>query len=158
VRSRVTLAIVVVLVAVLGWAAWVALNPARGGARLGERPEASLRYPSSEELAQGHLDRVEDALGTTNAAWWMILGTNGSIEQVEEFYRHELATLGWGDGRADRRTTSELSAVDWRQGGFRLRLAFMESEEWHQRIEGSDRFTTLYEIRLIQTDSGSQRP
>ena len=54
------------------------------------------------------------------------------------------------DGKRPRGvpSTSEIEAHGWRREDVALRLGIKDVEEWHQRIEGSDAYPTLYEISL----------
>ena len=127
---------------------------ASGRARLEALPEASLMLPGSEELADGGSERAQGIEGVTQATTWVILGTDSSVEDVLAFYETELAEDGWVQYPMAR-TTSEIEAHAWRrdEARSRIRLSFKETEEWYLRIEGSDRFATLYELRLIESPS-----
>ena len=125
---------------------------ASGQARLEALPEAGLMFPGSEHLADGGTEGAQGIEGVTQAATWVILGTDSSVEDVLAFYETELAAGGW-DQYPMARTTSEIEAHAWRreEDRARLRLSFKDTEEWHLRIEGSDRFATLYEVRVIES-------
>lgn len=109
-----------------------------------------MRYPGAEPLDDGWIDRSEDVLGTTSATWWMILGADASISDVLTFYDGELTARGWDAARPTVPSTNEVEAYKWTRGELRFRLGFLETEEWHQRIEGSDRWPTLYDMRIIE--------
>lgn len=66
------------------------LNQTGPATTLSSLPEAQLRPPDSEPLADGSRDRVDEVLGTTNAAWWTIFGIDASLEEVRGFYDAEL--------------------------------------------------------------------
>ena len=115
--------------------------------------EADLLYPGSEQLSDGGHGPDDTIEGPVPSVYWRILGSNDSGSEILEFYEIELAARGWepGGGSSGIPSTSELDARAWSQGPTVFRLAFKDPEEWHQRLEGSDRFVTLYEISLIRT-------
>ena len=122
---------------------------ASGRERLERLPEADLYYPGSETLADGGNDRTQGISGFTQAGRWVILGTDETLEEVHAFYQTELAERGWEEGPRSR-STSEIAGYTWDHGGTQLRLSFKDTEQWYQRLEGSDQFATLYEVRLVE--------
>ena len=119
-------------------------------------PEASIRYPGSESLLQGRVSGSDDILGTTPPSWWRILGTNAPIQDVLAHYDVELVARGWGVPRQVANTTVEVEAYRWDRGALRFRLGFLETGEWHRRIEGSDRWPVLYVMRLYEDPRDDQ--
>lgn len=122
---------------------------ASGQHRLAQLPEAQLYYPGSETLGDGGRDGGWTIIGTTNPSWRVILGTDASVEEVLAFYETELADRNWERG-SQSRTTSEIVAHSWSRDGTRVRIGFKDTEDRHTEV--SDRFATLYEVLLIESE------
>ena len=145
------------LVALLvgGWV-WIRTDALSRPNALEALPEAGLRAPgSSGALAEGKITRSENVLGTTSAQWWIILGTDASIDEVFEFYDASLTGRGW-EGRSTGSTTSEIDAYQWTRPGLRFRLGFKDTEIWHPRLDESRRWATIYSLRIVETDPAPQ--
>lgn len=145
------------LAAVAGAAVLVAAcgQPTGGYDRLKALPEASLTFPDSKQLSDGGYDAQFTVEGEQPAGFWRIIGSDATIEDIRDFYEGELADAGWVRQPSSRSTT-ELEAHRWHQGDLAFRLGFLNTEEWHQRLDGSDQFPTLYEIHL--SDGVETRP
>lgn len=102
-------------------------------------------------MSEGSQDRVDDVLGTTNTAWWLIMGTDASMAEVQAFYESELTDRSWTPSGGVP-STSEIDAIAWIRDRYTFRLGFKETDEWYERLEGSDEFATLFEIALIERE------
>jgi hypothetical protein len=111
--------------------------------------EAGLAFPESTRLATGGYDEELTMDGPQPAATWTIYGTTAPAEEVIAFFEEEADLRGW-DGGLGIRSTSEVEAYSWRREDSAWRLGILDVEEWHQRIDGSDRYPTMYEVRVSQ--------
>ena len=116
---------------------------------LGQLPEASLRYPGSEVLTQGTVDRIDDLLGRQNAEWWLLVGTERAVSEVRDWFDTELSARGWNQV-SEARSSLETEAYEWRRPGLRFRLGFAQPGIWDDRVEGAGKFPTIYDMRIIE--------
>jgi hypothetical protein len=123
--TRVALVVVSILVVVAAVDITVARFSVTDTDRLAERPEASLFYPGSVVLEGngGH-----NGTAFAHAEIFRILGSQGSMEEILEFYNSELASRGWetGGGSSGIRSTGETKVCAWHTDQLVLRLGFLE--------------------------------
>lgn len=129
-------------------------TPSRGTyEHLANQSEADLVYPDSELLSDGGYDAELTIDGPQPAGVWKIYGSNAAIEDIRAYYEAQLAERGWRQVPGSRSTT-ELDAWSWIRGDLGFRLGIKDPDDWHERLAGSDRFGTLYEVRLADGQSG----
>ena len=120
-----------------------------GLARLEDLDERAIAYPASAPLASGGYDAEQTMDGPQPAATWKIYGTGATPEEVIQYFRDEMGSRGWIEVPGIP-STADIDAVQWRRDDLALRLGIMDVDEWHQRIEGSDRYPTMYEVRVSE--------
>ena len=116
------------------------------------QPEADLVYPESDLLSDGGYDAEMTIDGPQPAALWKIFGSDASIDDILAHYQAELADRGW-ESMPSSRSTSEIEAWRWSRGDLGFRLGQKDPDTWHERLPGSDRFATIYEVRLVERRS-----
>ena len=111
--------------------------------------EANLALPGSTPLADGGYDAEFTVEGRRPAATWAIYGTSADVAEVTAYFEKELADRGW-EPAPGIPSTSQLDALLWRRDDLAFQLAILDVEEWHQRIDGSDEYPTMYEVRVSE--------
>ena len=127
--------------------ACLAEAPSGGYEQLKAEPEADLLFPGSERLSDGGYDASMTIDGTQPAAFWLIAGSNARVDEVLAWYEGELDDRGWRP-QATSFSTTEIDAFDWVKDEVHFRLGILDTREWYLRIDGSDAFATLFEVRL----------
>jgi len=120
---------------------------------IANQPEANLGYPESEQLSDGGYDAEMTVDGPQPAALWKIYGSSASIEEILVYYEAELADRGW-EPIPSSRSSTEIDAWSWIRNDLGFRLGIKDPDDWHERLAGSDQFQILYEIRLVDGQSG----
>lgn len=120
---------------------------------LKEQPEADLVFPDSELLAEGGYDAEMTIDGPQPAALWRIYGSNAAIEDILAYYEAELGDRGW-EPIPSSRSSTEIDAWQWIRDDLGFSLGHKDPAQWHERLPGSDRFLTIYEIRLADGQAG----
>jgi len=110
-------------------------------------PEASLTYPAAELLMDGGRDAEATIDGPMPAVAWRIFGSHAQPQEIHEFFESELTSTGWSEVTGIR-TTTELDAWRWEKDGNTFRLGIMDPDQWHARLEGSEAFPTIFDVRL----------
>jgi hypothetical protein len=143
-----TIGVVATLVAAWTWTASKESNS------LEQLEEAGLYFPGSTILQQGSRDPSAE----THAAIFRQLATDGSMEEVVQFYTDELANRAWstGGGSSGFTIVRERQTCAWHKGDVRFRLSFWRTEDIHQSFPDSPDIT-VYELRLINTATTSTR-
>ena len=121
--------------------------------RLASLPEAQLRYPDAELLGNVGTNRSDGFFGkgATSASWGMILGSHASMQEILAFYDSQLMANDWA-GSPTGTTTEEIAAYQWVRGDLRFRLGFTDPEALRERKPASNRWATIFRLRIIERD------
>lgn len=123
--------------------------PSGGFAELDAMEEADLAFPDSSLLVDGGYDAELTVEGRRPAATWAIYGTSANAADVTAYFEEEMEARGW-DALPGIPSTSEVDALSWRRGNHAFRIGILDVEEWHQRVDGSEGFPTMYEVRVSE--------
>lgn len=138
---------VVLLVGVVAIALSTLGERSGGLARLDALEESSVAHPGSTLLARGGYNARLTVEGPFPPATWRIYGTSAPATAVIAHFEEEALNRGW-EGGPGIPSTSELEAFDWRRDELFWRLGVLDTDEWHQRIDGSADYPTMYEVRV----------